>query len=373
MSAQEYYGVSQPWPYEFLATQRKKGQQETSSPSAVRTDGYPKTSTFPEPAEISDAPFQPESVDHKLASKVSDSSLNPDPKHPADISKFNIPDIADPEPILSDTSTSFSPDSINPKSITVLEPPTDENNIRRVPSEVITEVVTGETYTKSTQSRFQQIRQRQREVLETLLTHMARKYSEGRDTEMEGHTQRASGLRGMGGHVHREVGVNLEMERRQHNGKNELELTEQDREKRFSEFENQEHIWDDIEEDWSDAWGVTEDEAAAEDWSVPSVNDQNVIELAEPDSAQSPEMDFGNGVHDTENKMYPLLKEPSYGTEEYPLLNDGPFYDAYQDEPDTDGDDDAAEGSPTLGSSATQLHPLLTLTSVLIIIVPMLC
>ena len=215
--------------------------------------------------------------------------------------------------------------------------------------------------TKSAQSHFQQIRRRQREVLETLMSHMERRY---REVEMEGRTQRASGLRGMGGHTHREDGVNLKMEQHQHN---ELALIERGREKRFTEFENQEHVWDDIEEDWSDAWDVAEDELAAEDWSVPSVDDQNAIELAEPDFAQSPEMDFGDHVND--NK---ILEESSFGTADYPIVNKDSSYDAYLDEPayDSYGDD---AGSPTLGSGAAQLHPLLILTSVLIITVPMLC
>ena len=141
VSAQEYYGVSQPLPYELFTTQWKMesiAKQETL-PSAVRTDAHLKTSTspaIPELAEISDAPFQPHSVDHKLAPKAPDAPVNPDPQNTAN---FNI---ADPEPVLSDTSTLFSSDSVNPKSITALEPPY-ENSMSKVTTE--SQVVTGET------------------------------------------------------------------------------------------------------------------------------------------------------------------------------------------------------------------------------------
>ena len=245
---------------------------------------------------------------------------------------------------------------------------------------------------KPAESRFQEIRQRQREVLETLMTHLAKTYGdqlgmvmmghkrEAILTDMEGREHREAGLKKTDEHIvhgetglkkteedistHREGGLketdpegHLHIEAR-HNSMMGAQNGKTDREKRFSEFENQEHIWDDIEEDWSDTWD--------EDWSVPSDADQNGYAPADPDFVHSPGTDHGNGIHDTE------LEEPPYGTEEdsYSLL-EGPSYDAYLD----DGDSDMTErrkGSSTLGSRASQLHPLLSLTSVLIIIVAVL-
>ena len=146
VSSQEN-GVSQLWPYE-MATQsptETKGQQRT--PPVVRTNDPPETSSsctltprpdilfHSQPAKISDAPLQ------------SESEPSVDPKLAAD-----APDQFRSESTLSDMP--FSPDSVNPKSATVLEPPHENtmNNMRTLPSEVATESLeatsanTGETY-----------------------------------------------------------------------------------------------------------------------------------------------------------------------------------------------------------------------------------